>query len=119
MDDGTKFHFDKGVSIMMPFYEFHHDEKYFPDPQKFDPERFNEENRKKINPDAYMPFGSGPRNCIGSRFALMEMKAIIYYLLLNFSFEVTAKTDIPFKYENTAFAGKAANGIWIGLKPRN
>lgn len=49
----------------------------------------------------------------------MEVKAIFYSLLLNFSFEVTEKTDIPFKYENVPFASKSLNGIWIALKPRN
>ena len=50
---------------MIPTYAFHHDPEFFPDPEKFDPERFSEENKHKINPLAYMPFGAGPRNCIG------------------------------------------------------
>jgi cytochrome P450 family 9 len=48
----------------------------------------------------------------------MELKTIFYYLLLNFSFEVTEKTQIPFKYENVPFAMKPENGIWVALKPR-
>lgn len=50
---------------MIPTYVFHHDPHFFPEPEKFDPERFSEENKHKINPLAYMPFGGGPRNCIG------------------------------------------------------
>jgi len=47
-------------------YNLHHDPEYFPDPEKFDPERFNDENKKNIKPYTYLPFGSGPHNCIGN-----------------------------------------------------
>ncbi|CAB3238026.1 unnamed protein product [Arctia plantaginis] len=73
----------KGTGITIPVYAFHRDPKFFSNPEKFDPERFSEENKHKINPFAYMPFGIGPRNCLGSRFALCEMKAITYQLLLH------------------------------------
>lgn len=58
----------KGTKIYIPFYALHMDEKYFPDPQKYNPERFLD---KTINSDGvyYMPFGAGPRICLGnSRF---------------------------------------------------
>ena len=63
--DDKVLHFTKGLQIGIPIYCFHHDPKYFPEPEKFDPERFNEENRGNIDPDTYLPFGVGPRNCIG------------------------------------------------------
>lgn len=66
-----------------------------------------------------MIIGVGPRNCIGSRFALMEMKTVFYYLLLNFSIEVTKKTQIPLKYDKTPVGLKTEKGIWIALKPRD
>lgn len=104
---------------MVPIYGYHRDPNYFPDPLKFDPERFNEENRGNIDPDTYLPFGIGPRNCIGSRFALMEVKTIFYYLLLNFTFEVTEKTQIPLKYAKNPVGIQAEKGIWLALKPRD
>ncbi|XP_024868646.1 cytochrome P450 9e2-like, partial [Temnothorax curvispinosus] len=53
--------------LLFPIYSLHHDPTYFPNPDKFDPERFNEENKDKILPYTYLPFGHGPRKCIGNR----------------------------------------------------
>lgn len=59
--DGKKINFEPGRNFYIPIYAIHHDPKYFPDPEKFDPERFNDENKHKVNQDCYMPFGVGPR----------------------------------------------------------
>lgn len=115
---GCRFTIEKGRSVIGSVIGFHHDPKYYTQPKMFDPERFSVENRRNINPDAYLPFGIGPRNCIGSRFALMEMKVVIYYLLLNFSFEVTEKTQIPLKLEKSPTKIAPEKGIWVELKPR-
>lgn len=56
---------EKGTFIYIPMFGLHYDPKYFPKPQIYNPERFNEENRKTIPPYSYIPFGTGPRNCIG------------------------------------------------------
>lgn len=55
----------KGEPVLIPFFKIHRDEKYFPNPNTFDPERFSNENKDNIKPFTYMPFGLGPRNCIG------------------------------------------------------
>ena len=64
----------QGTGVLAATWALHHDEKFWPDPWKFDPERFAPKNRDKIVEMTYMPFGEGPRNCIGRRFALMEAK---------------------------------------------
>ncbi|XP_058065806.1 probable cytochrome P450 9f2 [Anopheles bellator] len=116
--EGLKFTIDKGTVIFLPISGLHHDPRYYPNPNKFDPERFNEENRDKINPGAYLPFGIGPRNCIGSRFALMEVKAIVYYMLLAFSFERTPNTQVPLKIAK-GFAGmRSEKGVFVEFRPR-
>lgn len=112
-------HFEVNQVIFIPIWGFHHDPKYFPEPEKFNPDRFSDENRGNIDPDTYLPFGIGPRNCIGSRFALMELKTIFYYLLLNFSFEVGEKTQIPLQFKKVPFGMATEKGIWAQLKPRD
>ena len=110
------FKIEKGRHLSIPVFALHHDEKHFPNPKKFDPERFSEENKGVNNMNAYMPFGMGPRNCIASRFALMNVKAVIYFMILNFQFNVCEKTQIPIKYEKSMFTLKMENGTWIELK---
>lgn len=74
-DDGTlSFKMQKGDAISIPIYSFHHDEKYFSEPHRFVPERFSPENKSNIVPGTYLPFGTGPRNCIGTYCHFMEPK---------------------------------------------
>ena len=60
----VKLSISKGTPIVINSFSFHHDPEYFPSPEKFDPERFNDENIKKIKPLTYLPFGEGPRKCM-------------------------------------------------------
>ncbi|XP_066257287.1 cytochrome P450 9e2-like [Euwallacea similis] len=105
-----------GDMFMLPMFGLHRDPKYFPNPEKFDPERFSDEEKGKIVPYSYIPFGSGPRNCIGSRFAILEAKALLYYLLLNFQIVPIKKTAIPLKLSKTTLQHTAEGGYWMGLK---
>lgn len=64
-DDGNKLRFNKGDGVWIPIFGIHRDPEYYPDPNRFDPERFSDENKDRIRPFTYVPFGAGPRNCIG------------------------------------------------------
>uniref|UniRef100_H0WP86 unspecific monooxygenase n=1 Tax=Otolemur garnettii TaxID=30611 RepID=H0WP86_OTOGA len=87
----------KGTVVMVPTYALHRDPKYWTEPEEFHPERFSKKNKDSIDPYTYMPFGSGPRNCIGMRFALVNMKLALVRVLQNFSFKPCKETQIPMK----------------------
>ncbi|XP_022819612.1 cytochrome P450 9e2-like [Spodoptera litura] len=108
----------KGSGIWIPVYPIHRDPQHFPNPDKFDPERFSEENKHTINPAAYMPFGVGPRNCIGSRFALCEIKVMAYQILREMEVSPCAKTCIPAKLCKNTFNLRLEGGHWLKFKPR-
>lgn len=70
---GTKVTIKKGQTVLIPLLGIHHDEKYYPNPEVFDPERFRSENAGDRHPCAYLPFGSGPRNCVGKLFDFISI----------------------------------------------
>lgn len=72
-DGNNKFTIEKNTPVWFPIYALHHDPKYFPNPQKFDPERFNDENKAQILSGTYIPFGVGPRNCIGKQISFANL----------------------------------------------
>lgn len=83
---GTDKVIEKGTSVFIPVYGLHHDPKYYPEPEKFIPERFSEENKSDSRP--YYPFGDGPRICIGMRLGLMQTKLNIATFLRNYRYEL-------------------------------
>lgn len=98
---------EKGTSIIIPIIGLHHDPKLFPDPDKFEPERFSEENKSTIDPYSFIPFGEGPRNCIGkctkleSSYELLTVKFFYNYQLasLQCSEGILLIIKLFYKYE--------------------
>ncbi|XP_036413079.1 cytochrome P450 3A27-like [Colossoma macropomum] len=85
----------KGTVVVIPTYVLHRDPEYWPDPDTLIPERFTKENKESIDPYMFMPFGAGPRNCIGMRFALLAMKLAIVETLQRFDVSVCDGTQVP------------------------
>jgi cytochrome P450 len=78
----------KGSMIGMFIYGTHHNPKYWESPEVFDPERFSAENEEKIAKFAYLPFGGGPRICIGNSFAMMEAQLILANIAQRYTLRV-------------------------------
>lgn len=113
---GTDLIIPQGSTVQMASYSLHNDPEYFPDPQKYDPERFGPENVKNHIPFTFMPFGEGPHNCIGMRFGLMQSKIALVKLLQNFEFSPCDKTTIPMKFVAATPFLSPAGGMWLNLK---
>nr|XP_024218643.1 cytochrome P450 6a2-like [Halyomorpha halys] len=108
----------KGDEIINPIWSLQRDSKYFPDPKKFDPERFSPKNKDKIKPFTYMPFGDGPRNCIGSRFGLIQTKVGIITILKNYEVHKTEETQIPLKFRGSAIIAMTKGPITLKFSPK-
>ncbi|KAF5879975.1 cytochrome P450 3A30-like, partial [Clarias magur] len=91
----------KDTVVMIPTYALHRNPEYWTDPDTFNPERFTQENKQSIEPCAYMPFGLGPRNCIGMRFALVIMKLAVVEILQRFDISLSEETKVPLELIKT------------------
>lgn len=107
---------DVGTTVFLPIHGIHRDAEFHPEPEKFDPERFSDKNKDSIKLYTNIPFGSGPRICIASRFALLECKVLLFKILLNFELVPTDKTLIPLKLARKSLNHTAEGGFWFGLK---
>ena len=88
----TELVIPKGTKLFIPVDAIQTDPDIYPDPEIFDPERFDTEITRSRHPMTWLPFGEGPRNCIGFRFGKMQAKVGLARLLLNYRFEPSEKT---------------------------
>lgn len=91
--NGNTVQLPAGTIIEIVPYFLHRKEEYYPNPEKFDPDRFLTEEMEKRHPYAFLPFSGGTRNCIGQKFAMLESKTFVAYLLANFEFKTMEKID--------------------------
>lgn len=96
------------TTVFLCNWAMHRDPAHFEDPDAFKPERFLPENKDSINQYAFVPFGLGPRACIGIRFAYESLKLLFIHLLRNFNVE--SRTDTKLEY-------KPGQQIVVAFKP--
>ncbi len=105
----------KGALLTLSIYGLHRNPKVFPNPEVFDPERFSPENEKSIPRYGYLPFGAGPRVCIGNSFALMEARLILATMVQQADLSLVPGQKIVPKQLVTV---RPANGIEVKVKLR-
>ncbi|XP_039312731.1 probable cytochrome P450 6a20 isoform X2 [Solenopsis invicta] len=114
----TNIHVPKGTLITVPLLGVHRDPSIYPDPDKFDPERFNADKVKERHPYAFMPFGDGPRNCVGSRFGYLQAKIALVSLLSKYKFKLHSQTPVPIVFSEKSAILVAKNGVHLIIEPR-
>jgi cytochrome P450 len=105
----------KGATVFMSPWVMHRDERWFASPEKFLPERWLDGLAARLPRFAYMPFGGGPRVCIGDRFAMMEAVLILATVARRYRFERTSDAEIvPFP----SITLRPEGGVWMKLARR-
>nr|AIJ00770.1 P450 CYP6 family protein 10 [Plutella xylostella] len=111
---------NKGVKVIIPIQAYHNDEKYFPNPEQFIPERFTPEAKKNIPHYAYLPFGEGPRACVGARLGQMQSMAGLAAVLQKFTFEPAANfKKVPTPDPKAIVSENIVGGLPLLIKKRN
>nr|NP_001352214.1 cytochrome P450 6g1-like [Nicrophorus vespilloides] len=107
----TDFILEKGTAVYISVFGLHYDPEFFPNPYKFDPDRFSPENIKSINLDAYIPFGNGPRGCLGKRLGLIGSKLCLIKLLSEYKVEPCLETTKNLKFDIMSFTTSSSDGF--------
>ncbi|XP_055632908.1 probable cytochrome P450 6a14 [Toxorhynchites rutilus septentrionalis] len=113
----TAYTIPAGTFLQIPVYAMHHDPQYFPEPEQFKPDRFLPEAVKSRHPYVYLPFGEGPRNCIGLRFGLMQTKIGLITLLRSFRFSPNKKTLPKLEFDPALFVLSPKTGMYLNIEP--
>ena len=104
--------------MMVQVANFQNDDEFFPEASKFNPENFLEESKQKRSPYIYSAFGHGPRNCIGMRFAILQVKLVLVHMIRNFKVLECEKTPKELVPDPTDTASLPKGGLWVKLEER-
>ncbi|XP_046720362.1 thromboxane-A synthase isoform X1 [Silurus meridionalis] len=107
----------KGATIEIPAAFLHTDPDYWQDPEKFIPERFTPEAKASRHPFVYMPFGAGPRSCVGMRLAQLEIRIALVNIFKMFNVVACKDTEVPLALKSTTTLGPK-NGIYVKITKR-
>ncbi len=103
-----------GTRVMVSIYLTHRQEQYWPEPERFDPERFSPAGRKGQAPYTYLPFGGGARNCIGMAFAQLQIRFILARILQRFDLRLLNRPVVP----HMGATLEPRPGVWMEVTPR-
>lgn len=115
--NGQCLNVPKDTAIIIPVYSIHYNSKFYPEPEKFRPERFGDEEMSKRPPYTFLSFGDGPRNCIAASFGLMELQFALATLLSKFRFSVCEKTVERIEFDRKKqFTMSILNGVYLKVE---
>uniref|UniRef100_A0A1A9VZF8 Cytochrome P450 n=1 Tax=Glossina brevipalpis TaxID=37001 RepID=A0A1A9VZF8_9MUSC len=103
----------QGMPVYVSILGLHRDEKYWPQPDLFNPERFSSNNIHSIFPFSYLPFGLGPHGCIGSRLGLLQIKLGLVHILKVSKVDRCAQTATQLKFDETSFMLQAKGDLLL------
>lgn len=106
----------EGTGLVISNIGFQNDPDIFPEPHIFDPERFSKEAKASRDNFYYLPFGEGPRVCIGMRFGLLQTKLGLASILRSYKFSVCEQTVLPMVVDTIALVLKPQNGVWLNIE---
>ncbi|XP_050307090.1 cytochrome P450 6k1-like [Anthonomus grandis grandis] len=112
----TGFKIEKGTPVLIPLDGIHFDPAYYKDPELFEPERFRDGYKQLYNSCVYMPFGLGPRNCIGDRFGQICAKVGLVHFLRSFQVERCDLTPVPLVLNPKSPFMTPVNGLRLRVK---
>ncbi|XP_071639301.1 cytochrome P450 6a2-like [Temnothorax longispinosus] len=110
--DGVICRVQPGTKIMIPVQALHTDPEYWENPEEYNPERFSSDRKHNIERFAYLPFGEGPRICVGMRMAQLQIKAGLARILKKYSIELSPRTQIPLKMIPGTILPTPKGGLW-------
>ena len=113
--DGLTLQVEPGTEIIIPHHGLQVDPQYWVDPEVFDPERFNEEKKQSIVKMTFLPFGEGPRMCVGMKMAMLQMKACLATLVGKYKLTLSPKIQLPLKMTPYHFLAAAQGGLWVHI----
>lgn len=113
---GTNDVIEKGTAIIIPVMAIQHDPEYYPEPEKFNPDRFESEAIKQRDSMTWLSFGDGPRNCIGLRFGMMQARIGLVTILNNFEISLGSKTTVPLVIEAKPIILSPDGGVYLKFK---
>lgn len=110
------YELEAGMGVIVPIAAIQRDPLYWPEPDRFDPERFAPANRANIVPYTFLPFGVGPRSCIGERFGLLQSKVGLVSLLRNHRVEPSERMGGgALEYSKKSMFLQTERGIFVNV----
>jgi len=103
--------------VFIGVYNIHHDETVYSEPFQYKPDRFMGENKKDLQNYYWLAFGDGPRNCVGIRMAIMEVKYFIANVIRKYKLKMAKGCPVPVEYKRGPFI-MAAKDLRIDFKRR-